>query len=95
MKIDGNEIIVTQKPSFKKVYKKLHSNIKNCVDEAIETIMDNPKVGEEKKGDLAGIFVYKFKAINQEYLLGYSWDENKRDLVCLGVHENFYRDLKR
>jgi len=87
-------MIVSQKPAFKKVYKKLHKNQLTPVNKAIETIIDKPELGTEKKGDLAGVYVYKFDCINQQYLLAYEWDEDSRTLLLLGVHENFYRDLK-
>jgi mRNA-degrading endonuclease RelE of RelBE toxin-antitoxin system len=82
-------------PAFKKVYKKLHANEKKLVEDAIKRIINNPKIGEEKKCDLAGIFVYKFKILNQEFLLAYEWVLEERLLLALGVHENFYRDLKK
>ncbi len=88
-------IVVKQMPSFKKVYKKLHANQKPKVDEAIRAIIRDPEIGEEKKGDLAGVFVYKFKIHHQEILLAYEWDPKERVLLALGVHENFYRDLKK
>jgi len=55
---------------------------------------NSPKIGEEKKGDLVGVFVYKFKIHNQQMLLAYEWDPKTRLLLALGVHENFYHDLK-
>ncbi|MBA3662370.1 MAG: type II toxin-antitoxin system RelE/ParE family toxin [Gammaproteobacteria bacterium] len=82
-------------PGFKKVYKKLHVNEKEAVGSAIKDIIKNPKIGEEKKGDLTGIFVYKFKFKTKEFLLGYEWDAKQRLLLALSVHENFYRDLKQ
>lgn len=82
-------------PAFKKSYKKLHDNERLKVNEAIHAIIDNPSIGQEKKGDLAGVFVYKFKIYNKEILLAYEWDPRERLLLALGVHENFYRDLKR
>ena len=82
-------------PAFKKAYKKLHVPAKEQVNKAIQAIIDNPKIGEEKKGDLAGIFVYKFKIHQQEMLLAYEWKPQERLLLALGVHENFYRDLKK
>ena len=89
------DITIKQMPSFKRVYKKLHKEHKEIVNEAILAIIENPSIGEEKKGDLAGVFVYKFKIHNQEFLLAYEWDPLSRLLVALGVHENFYRDLKK
>lgn len=88
-------IIIKQMPGFKRAYKKLHANEKVVVDDAIREIIKNPKIGEEKKGDLSGVFVYKFKFKTKEYLLGYEWDPKLRLLLALGVHENFYRDLKK
>lgn len=82
-------------PSFKRAYKKLHAGHKVIVNDAIKAILENPLIGEEKKGDLSGIFIYKFKLNNQEFLLAYEWDALNRLLINLGVHENFYRDLKR
>lgn len=63
------EIHVSQMPMFKRVYKKLHFKEQVIVDDAIQEIVKNPKLGESKKGDLNGIFVYKFKVNQQEMLL--------------------------
>ena len=88
-------IAIKQMPAFKKAYKKLHEHDKLKVNAAIHEIVHNPKLGQEKKGDLAGIHVYKFKIRHQEILLAYEWSSRERLLLALGVHENFYRDLKR
>ena len=82
-------------PSCKKAYKKLHDDQKLKVNEAIRIIVKNPAVGEAKKGDLAGVFVYKFKMHGQLFLLAYEWDPSLRVLLALGVHENFYRNIKK
>jgi mRNA-degrading endonuclease RelE of RelBE toxin-antitoxin system len=82
-------------PAFKKAYKKLHLQQKEKVNEAIKKIIKDPQLGEEKKGDLTGVYVYKFKINSQEILLAYTWSPKERVLIALGVHENFYRDLKR
>ncbi|MDI9819911.1 MULTISPECIES: type II toxin-antitoxin system RelE/ParE family toxin [unclassified Legionella] len=82
-------------PAFKKAFKKLHNDQKEAVKKAIRNIIENPEIGTAKKGDLAGVFVYKFKINNQEYLLAYEWLPQERILLALGVHENFYRNLKR
>jgi hypothetical protein len=54
----------------------------------------DPTIGQEKKGDLIGVFVYKFKSSAQLFLLAYEWDEDSRTLLMIGVHENFYREVK-
>lgn len=90
-----SNINVLQMPAFKKAYKKLHKQSKKVVDDAVRDITKNPKIGTEKKGDLVGVFVYKFKIHQQEMLLAYEWDPKTRVLHALGVHENFYRDFKK
>lgn len=82
---------------FARAYKKLHDNVAVDVDAATEVVAANPAVGERKKGDLADLFVYKFRSQNQLYLLGYTVDDEVRlvYLEAVGPHENFYRDLKR
>lgn len=59
--------------------------------------MDDPFLGEQKKGDLSFMRVHKFKMAKQLTLLGYSHEEGTvvLELLALGTHENFYRDAKR
>lgn len=89
------DIIVKQMPAFKKVYKKLYQSQKKQVDEAICELITNLRIGEEKKGDVARVFVYKFKIADKLFLLAYEWNPKEWILLALGVHENFYRDLKK
>ena len=89
-----SNIEIRQMPAFMKVYKKLPSTHKSIVNEAIRIIVNDPIIGAEKKGDLVGIYVYKFKINHQQFLLAYEWDPALRILLALGVHENFYRNLK-
>ncbi|MCR9191446.1 MAG: type II toxin-antitoxin system RelE/ParE family toxin [Gammaproteobacteria bacterium] len=88
-------VIVHQMPVFKKAYKKLHQHQKQLIQQAIQTIIATPDIGEVKRGDLAGVYVYKFKLDQREMSLAYEWDPKRRLLLALGVHENFYRDLKK
>jgi len=88
---------VKQTNRFSKVYKKLHSNQLNEVNKAIKKVIDNPDIGEQKKGSLSWLRVYKFKVLGQLTLLGYSIEKKNEivlTLVDIGSHENFYRDLK-
>ena len=89
------DIHVLQSAHFRRAYKRLYPNQKADVDDAIAEIVRDPTLGEAKKGDLAGIFVYKFKCNGQLSLLAYEYDVASRLLLLLGSHENFYRDLKR
>jgi mRNA-degrading endonuclease RelE of RelBE toxin-antitoxin system len=89
-----SDINIQQMPAFKKAYKKLSHSQQLSVNNAIKEIVINPQIGNEKRGDLSGVFVYKFKIHHQEFLLAYQWDAAQRLLLALGLHENFYRDLK-
>jgi mRNA interferase RelE/StbE len=88
---------VFQTARFGRQYKKLHDNVACDVDSAVIDIANNPQVGEKKMGDLASLYVYKFRSHNQLYLLGYTIDDGVRFvyLEAIASHENFYRDLKR
>lgn len=88
---------VLQTPTFKKAVKKLHKNQKSALDKAIKVLMDEPLSGEQKKGDLSYLRVYKFKMVSQLTLLGYSYEDGAivLELINFGSHENFYRDMKR
>lgn len=91
----SKSVQVLQSSAFARTYKKLHKNQKLDVDTAVEVIIKTPEVGEPKRGDLAGVFVYKFKSNSQLMLLAYEYDPETRMLLLLGSHENFYRELKR
>lgn len=82
-------------PTFDKAVKKLHAQGKKNVDNAVREIIAKLTIGEPKKGDLAGVSVYKFKINKQEILLSYSVGTDELLLIALGSHDNFHRDMKR
>lgn len=88
---------IEQTRQFKQAVKKLTSQQKSELNQAIKTLINNPAVGEQKKGDLEFLWVYKFRMNNQLTLLGYSFENETLTLTLLAVgsHENFYRDIKR
>ena len=90
-----NDIKIYQTRLFKNQKKKLKKNQIKDLDKAIKSLIENPKLGQQKTGDLSNVWVYKFSMVNQQYLLAYLWDDKSRTLINLGVHENFYRDLKK
>ena len=87
---------VFQTRRFSRAYKRLHGNQVEQVDEVIHQISTNPHLGIQKRGDLARLFVVKFRVNSQEFLIGYTKQDQLRlvYLEALGFHENFYRDLK-
>jgi mRNA-degrading endonuclease RelE of RelBE toxin-antitoxin system len=86
---------VYQSRSFEKKVRKMSKLEKASLDREIKKIMENPRIGEEKKGDLRGVFVHKFKLKTSQYLLAYRKAGEDLELVMIGPHENYYRDLKQ
>ena len=88
---------VLQTAIFKKAVKKLHTNQKTDLDNAIKALLVEPLLGDQKKGDFSFLRVYKFKMVKQLTLLGYSYEDGAivLELLVLGSHENFYRDIKQ
>jgi hypothetical protein len=86
---------IYQSRSFEKKVKKFNEIEKHALDNEIKQIIQNPFIGTEKKGDLRGVFVHKFNLQNQMYLLSYRFiKEESLELIMIGPHENYYRDLK-
>ena len=83
-------------PRFMKSKRRLSPVVQAEVDSQIKALMDNPLVGEMKKGALRGVRVVKFKADDRQYLLAYNFHAKSNILEALdvAVHENFYRGLE-
>jgi mRNA interferase RelE/StbE len=85
---------ILQSRSFERKVKKFTKQEKKALDKQILKIAENPSVGTEKKGDFRGVYVHKFKIKTTQYLLSYRFAGTNMDLIMIGVHENYYRDLK-
>lgn len=96
------------KPPFLKFVKKQQKSLQLVIEDAVEDICENCKIGEAKKGDLQGVRVFKFTHNKQEYLIAYRPASNEGllaedvdvellfiDFYQVGTHENFYSDLKK
>ena len=95
------------KPPFSKFVKKAHKPLQLAIEDVIEAVCENPEIGEAKVGDLAGIWVFKFRFNRQEYLIAYRPPSQEMrgkmvavellmiDFYQMGSHENFYDELKR
>jgi len=86
---------IYQSASFEKKVKKMSKSEKEALDREVKRIADNPAIGEEKKGDLRGVFVHKFNFKTTLFLLAYRKIGDDLELVMIGPHENYYRDLKQ
>ena len=76
-------------PPAAKFLKKLKDKkLKSLYKEAIEMICEDYSIGEEKTGDLAGMYgydIYYNERIDGELVV----------VVMAGTRENFYEELKR
>lgn len=90
-----------QRP-FAQYVKKANKTLQLVIEDNVEIICTSPEVGEEKRGDLKGIYVYKFRFHQQEYLIAYRYKKKGGgiellwiDFYKVGSHENFYTELKK
>ncbi len=84
-------------PRFLRSKRGLPEDVQIAVDERVREIIANPPVGEPKTGPLRGVRVLKFKVGQPLYLLAYRFHTkpNVVEVLDVGPHENFYRDLKK
>jgi mRNA interferase RelE/StbE len=85
---------VFQSRSFERKVKRFSKTEKKELDNQILKIAENPYIGMEKKGDLRGVYIHKFKIKSTLYLLSYRLMSDNLELIMIGPHENYYRDLK-
>jgi mRNA interferase RelE/StbE len=85
---------ILQSRSFERKVKKFSKQEKSVLDKQVIKIAENPSIGTEKKGNLRGVFVHKFKIKTIQYLLSYRFVGDDLELIMIGPHENYYRDLK-
>ena len=90
------------KRPFVQYVKKAHKPLQLAIEDEVNFVCGDPAIGELKVGDLAGIRVHKFRFSRQEYLIAYRTPKEDFPLEFLiidfyqvGVHENFYAELKQ
>ena len=90
-------------PPAAKYLKKLNDKkLKSLFQEAIDLILKNPEIAEEKTGDLKGIRSYDIYYNRINYELAYTVEKVEHDgieelvvVIMAGTRENFYNELKR
>ncbi len=84
-------------PRFERNIKRLHPPEVVSLNLAIKEIAADPMIGDTKKGDLAGLRVYKYNHLQQVLLLVYVLDIANDQMILMGhgTNENFYHDLKK
>ena len=91
-------------PAAKYLKKIKDKRLKKLYQDAIDAILENPFIGEEKIGDLKGIRGYDIFYNKPNYELAYTIEylevEGKDEpemivVIMAGTRENFYDQLKR
>lgn len=91
-------------PPAKKFLKKIKDKrLKKLYKDAIDAILKNPTIGEDKHGDLEGIKGYDIYYNKINYELAYTVEYVEREngvfdvvvVILAGTRENFYDELKR
>jgi mRNA interferase RelE/StbE len=86
-------------PQAEKYIKKLKDEqLKKAFQGALHAIAEDPYAGDEKKGDLAGLYGWDVRYARTNYEIAYRIYEEDGQLVVVvlaGTRENFYEQLKR
>ena len=85
-------------PAAKFIKKLKDKKLKELYKKAIDEICEDYTVGEEKTGDLSGIFGYDIYYNKTNYELAYTIERVEEGIVVVimaGTRENFYDQLKR
>lgn len=85
-------------PAAKFIKKLKDKKLKDLYKKAVDEICEDYTVGEEKTGDLAGIYGYDIYYNKTNYELAYTVERVGEEIVVVimaGTRENFYDQLKR
>ncbi|NQU38625.1 MAG: type II toxin-antitoxin system RelE/ParE family toxin [Lentisphaerae bacterium] len=85
---------IVQSRTFEKKVRRFRTQEKSILDQQVRKIAKDPSIGQEQRGEIRGIFVHKFKMHATQYLLSYRMTSvDTVELIMIGPHENYYRDL--
>ena len=84
-------------PAAKYIKKLKDKQLKKLYQDAIDAICRDYTIGEEKTGDLRGIYGYDIYYNNTNYELAYTVQRVGEEIIVVimaGTRENFYDQLK-
>lgn len=85
-------------PAAKFIKKLKDRKLKNLYKKAIDEICEDYTIGQEKTGDLSGIYGYDIYYNKVNYELAYMVERVDEEIIVVimaGTRENFYEQLKR
>lgn len=83
--------------SFDKSLRKLSSDVAEHIENVVFQLEDNPRAGEQLKGEFRHLWSLHTKLDNVQYRVIYSLDTIKREVMLhyASSRENFYKEVKR
>lgn len=85
-------------PAAKFIKKLKDRKLKSLYKKAIDEICEDYTIGQEKTGDLSGIYGYDIYYNKVNYELAYMIERVGEEIIVVimaGTRENFYEQLKR
>ena len=85
-------------PAAKFIKKLKDRKLKSLYKKAIDEICEDYTIGQEKTGDLSGIYGYDISYNKVNYELAYMIERVDEEIIVVimaGTRENFYEQLKR
>lgn len=85
-------------PAAKFIKKLKDRKLKSLYKKAIDEICEDYTIGQEKTGDLSGIYGYGIYYNKVNYELAYMIERVDEEIIVVimaGTRENFYEQLKR
>lgn len=85
-------------PAAKFINKLKDRKLKSLYKKAIDEICEDYTIGQEKTGDLSGIYGYDIYYNKVNYELAYMIERVDEEIIVVimaGTRENFYEQLKR
>lgn len=85
---------IIQSRNFEKRVRRFRKQEKNLLDQQVRKIAKDPSIGREKRAELRGVFVHKFKIQATQHLLSCRMaGGGTLELIMIGPRENYDRDL--
>lgn len=98
MSEEQKETSVYESHRFEFAIQKLSEAELSLVENEIDKVIADPRIGSQKKNNMSHVWVYEFKLGSKQFLLGYGWKDNNRlEFYLLGnfnpkieEHENVW-----
>ena len=90
--------LIVLPPAAKFIKKIQNKHLKSLLHKKLLEITKNPYIGEQKTGDLQGVYCYDVYYNKTNYEIAYTIKETPEKIVVVilsGPRENFYEQLKR